>query len=110
MTSATITMVTTTTAPTTAATITTWIFLLQVNLGEEMEIFTNGRFPATRHRVVVPEEEVTRRRHRQSFPFFVHVDDATLVQPLNSEEPRCERYRPVNSRAHFDALTKAAYS
>ncbi len=29
-------------------------------MGDLFEIYTNGRYPATRHRVVVPEEEVIR--------------------------------------------------
>ena len=33
------------------------------------------RFPATRHRVVVPEQEFRRRSARQSIAFFVHPDD-----------------------------------
>ncbi len=81
----------------------------KVNLGNEMEIFTNGRYAATRHRVVVPEEELVRRTHRQSFAFFVNVDDAVTLQPVNGEEPKCDRYRPVNSREHMDALHKATY-
>ena len=35
----------------------------QVNVGDLMEIITNGRIPATRHRVVVPEEEVRERKY-----------------------------------------------
>ena len=37
---------------------------LQVNVGDLMEVYTNGLFPSTRHRVIVPEEEVVRRRAR----------------------------------------------
>ena len=42
-----------------------------MNVGELMEIFTNGLFPATRHRVVVPEKEVIRKQPRQSMVFFI---------------------------------------
>ncbi len=80
-----------------------------MNLGEEMEIFTNGRYPATRHRVVVPAEEAVRRTYRQSFAFFVNVDDAVTLKPLGGEEPKCDRYRPVNSRKHMDKLLEATY-
>ncbi len=74
-----------------------------------MEIFTNGGYTATRHRVVVPKEELVRRTHRQSFAFFVNVDDAVTLQPLDGEEPKCDRYKPVNSREHMDALLNATY-
>ncbi len=80
-----------------------------MNLGEEMEILTNGRYVATRHRVVVPEEETTRRRPRQSFAFFVNVDDAVTLAPVNGEEPSCQRYQPINSRLHMDRLLQMTY-
>ena len=47
-----------------------------------MEILTNGKFPATRHRVVIPEEEVTRSKPRQSFVLFVNPDDPTVLRPI----------------------------
>ena len=53
-----------------------------------MEVFTNGVFPATRHRVVVPTEEVRLRHPRQSFVFFVHPDDETVAQPIHGQEPK----------------------
>ena len=43
------------------------------------------RFPATRHRVVVPEQEFRRRSPRQSIVFFVHPDDQVVV--LISRKP-----------------------
>ena len=41
-----------------------------------------GAWPATRHRVVVPEEELRRKTHRQSIAFFVQPDDQVLCEPL----------------------------
>ena len=38
------------------------------------------RFPATRHRVVVPEQEFRRRSPRQSIAFFVHPDDQVMIR------------------------------
>ena len=38
------------------------------------------RFPATRHRVVVPEQEFRRRSPRQSIAFFVHPDDQVMIE------------------------------
>ncbi len=81
----------------------------QVNLGIEMEILTNGRYIATRHRVVVPEEEAGREQPRQSFAFFVNVDDDVMLEPVNKEEPKSERYRPVLARKNLDSLLSATY-
>ncbi len=60
----------------------------KVNMGEQMEIFTGGLFPATRHRVVIPEAAATAGDSgssgigsRQSFAFFVHADDEVVLAP-----------------------------
>ena len=44
-------------------------------MGDLLEAMSGGRYPATRHRVRVPEEEIRRRTRRQSIVFFVHPDD-----------------------------------
>ena len=48
---------------------------LLVNVGDMLEALSGGRYPATRHRVRVPEQELRRRASRQSIVFFVHPDD-----------------------------------
>lgn len=47
-----------------------------VNIGDMMELWTNGAFTATSHRVRKVQEE------RYSFPLFFNVDYATEVAPL----------------------------
>ncbi|KUI33520.1 2OG-Fe(II) oxygenase [Mycobacterium sp. IS-1496] len=47
-----------------------------LNIGDLLEIWTNGEFVATTHRV----RKVTQERY--SFPLFVNVDDDTEVAPL----------------------------
>jgi isopenicillin N synthase-like dioxygenase len=49
---------------------------LTVNIGDLMELWTNGEFVATSHRVRKVQEE------RYSFPLFFTVDHATEVAPL----------------------------
>lgn len=66
-----------------------------------MEIFTNGVFPATRHRVVVPAEEALLKKHRQTFAYFVHSDDEVVAEPIHGEEPSKDKYRPIKSRTHL---------
>jgi isopenicillin N synthase-like dioxygenase len=46
-----------------------------VNIGDMLEVWTNGEFRATDHRVRKVEEE------RYSFPFFATCDYATVVAP-----------------------------
>jgi len=48
-----------------------------VNIGDMMEIWTNGEFVATSHRVRPVKEE------RYSFPLFFAVDYDTKVRPLD---------------------------
>ena len=47
-----------------------------VNVGDMLELWTNGAFVATTHRVRKVKEE------RYSFPLFFNVDYHTVVQPL----------------------------
>ena len=53
-----------------------------INAGDMLEMFTNGRLPATLHRVIIPEEEIKQRTTRQSIVFFVHPDHETMISPL----------------------------
>ena len=51
-------------------------------MGDLLEVYTNGAYPATRHRVVIPEEEVVRRQPRQSFVLFLQPDAERVARPL----------------------------
>ncbi|KAF0292882.1 2-oxoglutarate-dependent dioxygenase htyE [Amphibalanus amphitrite] len=63
-----------------------------VNVGDLMEVWSSGRLRATKHRVVVPQQELLRRRARQSIAMFVDPDDDVLVRPLDDDK----RFAPVN--------------
>jgi isopenicillin N synthase-like dioxygenase len=59
-----------------------------VNLGDMFQLWSNGRFKSTLHRVVT-----TRNVHRYSTPFFVHPSHDTMVECLptcaaESEAPK----------------------
>jgi len=77
-----------------------------INVGDLLENFTSGRFPATRHRVVVPEQEFRRRSARQSIAFFVHPDDQVECSPLDGPDPR---YPPVTALGHLENRFRATY-
>ena len=70
-----------------------------VNVGDLLELMTSGRYPATRHRVVIPDEERKRKTLRQSIAFFIHPDDDVLCQPLDGSHPN---YPPVTARQHLE--------
>jgi len=59
---------------------------LMVNIGDLLEMWTEGVYPATVHRVIIPEEELSRKCARQSIVFFVHPDDQVMISPLNEEK------------------------
>merc|ERR1712106_1285171 len=56
-----------------------------VNIGDLLEMWTGGLFPATRHRVIIPEEEVLKSVPRQSIVFFVRPDNEVVVEPVDSD-------------------------
>lgn len=64
---------------------------LVVNIGDMLEIWTNGEFVATSHRVRKVKEE------RYSFPLFFAADYHTTVAPLPQLVER-------DGRAHYQAL------
>jgi isopenicillin N synthase-like dioxygenase len=60
-----------------------------VNIGDMIELWTNGEFIATTHRVRQVKEE------RYSFPLFFNVDYHTVVKPLPRYASRQDRTRPT---------------
>lgn len=66
---------------------------LIMNIGDMMEILSNGRYLATKHRVKKVAEE------RYSFPFFFSCDYDYIIQPLvNSESAQ---YAPLKGGEHL---------
>ena len=101
---------------------------LLVNVGDLLEAVSGGRYPATRHRVRVPEQELRRRTSRQSIVFFVHPDDEVVgpiyihtylhIYTYIYEQVVCEplaslgpdpRYPPVTARQHLDNRVAAVF-
>lgn len=75
-----------------------------VNVGDLLEIWTNGEFVATSHRVRRVQEE------RYSFPLFFCADYDTLVEPLprflNSDK---QVYAPAKAGEHLFAQTAQTF-
>jgi isopenicillin N synthase-like dioxygenase len=76
-----------------------------VNIGDMLELWTNGEFIATTHRVRnVPEE-------RYSFPLFFNVDYHTVVEPLPRFASRDGRARPtLRAGEHLFAQTAHTFA
>jgi isopenicillin N synthase-like dioxygenase len=77
-----------------------------VNIGDMLEVWTNGEFRATAHRVRKVAEE------RYSFPFFATCDYPTVVEPaarfVTSERPA--RFPRLISGEHLWRQTVATFS
>lgn len=74
---------------------------LVINIGDMLEVLSNGIFTATSHRVRAVKEE------RYSFPLFFSCDYATLVKPLPQfvTADRPSAYEGVVAGEHLHAQT-----
>jgi isopenicillin N synthase-like dioxygenase len=77
-----------------------------VNLGDTLEMWTNGALVATSHRVRKVKEE------RFSFPLFFACDYDVEVAPLSQfvSAERPARYPPVKAGEHLYAQTLQSFS
>lgn len=76
-----------------------------VNIGDLMEVWTNGEFPATSHRVRKVSEE------RYSFPLFFNADYDTLVAPLPKfATGEISTLKPVKAGDHLFAQTMQSFA
>ena len=75
---------------------------LVMNIGDMMEIMSNGRYVATRHRVRKVGQE------RYSFPFFHACDYDHVVAPVIPDE--VPRYAPVRSGEHLFSQTARTFA
>jgi len=77
-----------------------------VNIGDLLEMWTGGDYPATLHRVIIPEEETKKKAARQSIVFFVHPDDEVMVAPLEGEN---SKFPPVSALDHVTVRFAQTY-
>ncbi|HAE64620.1 MULTISPECIES: isopenicillin N synthase family oxygenase [Acinetobacter] len=66
---------------------------LVMNIGDMMEILSNGKYLATKHRVKKVQQE------RYSFPLFFSCDYDYVIQPINTNEPA--KYAPLAGGEHL---------
>lgn len=65
---------------------------LVLNIGDMLEILSNGHLPATRHRVRAVAQE------RYAFPFFAACDYETEISPISGLEPANSDAPPYQSQ------------
>ncbi|MFB7723094.1 isopenicillin N synthase family dioxygenase [Nocardia sp. NPDC056100] len=71
-----------------------------INIGDMLELWTNGEFVATTHRVRKVKQE------RYSFPLFFNVDYHTVVEPLPQfTSPDRPQRAPLRAGEHLFAQT-----
>lgn len=71
--------------------------VLTINLGDMLEVLSNGKFKSNLHRVI------NNGRERFSFPYFASLDFDTLVKPWISEKTNLENsyYKNVIAGHHL---------
>ncbi|MFD0986039.1 isopenicillin N synthase family dioxygenase [Methyloligella solikamskensis] len=77
-----------------------------INIGDMMEVWSNGLFTATSHRVRKVKEE------RYSFPLFYSCGYWTVVEPLPQfvDEDHPPAYEPVTAGEHLHAQTVQTFT
>lgn len=63
-----------------------------INTGEILSIWSQKRYPALLHRVIIPEQESVRVRGRHSMAFFCHPGTNCLAHMQSQHLERSERY------------------
>ena len=77
-----------------------------INIGDFLEMMTSGSWPATHHRVVIPEEEWRRVTCRQSMVMFVDADPEVIIQPLAGPD---HKYPPVKAGEYLHTRRSQTY-
>lgn len=75
-----------------------------VNIGDLLEVWTNGAFVATAHRVRKVSQE------RYSYPLFFNVDYDTVVAPLTFPGSNDATYEPLHAGEHLFAQTAQSFA
>jgi isopenicillin N synthase-like dioxygenase len=77
-----------------------------INIGDMLEVLSNGYFVATMHRVRKVKQE------RYSFPLFCACDYDTVIEPIESllSTDKPSRYKPIVCGEHLYAQTMQTFA
>ncbi|XP_060554680.1 uncharacterized protein LOC132715659 isoform X2 [Ruditapes philippinarum] len=76
-----------------------------VNIGDLMQRWTADQLIATKHRVLIPEVEFKKRKHRQSIAFFVHPDNNYMIECLDGSK----KYEPISGLDYLNYRFSLTY-
>ncbi|XP_033740512.1 2-oxoglutarate-dependent dioxygenase htyE-like [Pecten maximus] len=76
-----------------------------INIGDLMQRWTADRLTATKHRVLIPEEDLVRCKSRQSVAFFIQPDDEVMIECLD----KSDKYKPISSYDYLQERFAATY-
>jgi len=76
-----------------------------VNIGDLMQRWTADKLVSTKHRVLIPKEELKQRIVRRSLAFFVHPDDKVMIECLDGSN----KYPPITSMGYLQQRFAATY-
>ncbi|KAL9957584.1 hypothetical protein ACROYT_G034503 [Oculina patagonica] len=76
-----------------------------VNIGDLMMRWTADKLISTKHRVLIPEEELKKRIVRQSIAFFVNPDSEAVIECLDGSN----KYPPITSMGYLQQRFDATY-
>lgn len=76
-----------------------------INIGDMMQRWTSDKLLATKHRVLIPEDEIKKRKSRQSIAFFVVPDNDVMIQSLD----KTAKYEPISSLQFLQQRLASSY-
>ena len=78
-----------------------------LNIGYKVQSFTGLLYALClkKHRVMIPEDEVMKRKTRQSIAFFVHPDDEIMIEGVCG----VMKYQPTTSKEYTKLLLDVTY-
>ena len=62
---------------------------------------SNGLFPASRHKVVIPKDRKVAAKPRYSLVFFMQPDNDCVVEPLNGND---KKFGKTTSAKHLEPI------
>ncbi|XP_063970998.1 uncharacterized protein LOC129282952 [Lytechinus pictus] len=77
-----------------------------VNIGDLMQRWTSDKLIASKHRVMIPLDQIKRQQVRQSMAFFGHPDNDAVIECINNSN----KYPPTTGLKYLDMRFAATYS
>ena len=76
-----------------------------INVGDMMEIFSNGKFISPTHRVIN-----TKGQKRYSMPFFYNVNETMQIQPLLTDNVSGKQYHQTTFKDYLKLKTSKTFT